>query len=143
MATSPLEPALRRSYVDGIYQSDHVLRGYAWMTVVPVGLAPLIEESAKAFPTLQARRADSGVLVVEVGKRPEDYEEAMVQTLWECLAPVLPSGVPRRAKVGPSQGLVFRDPRTSLHSIFRQSPGLGTGDDVDCAGDVSGYGVNA
>lgn len=34
-----------------------------------------------------------------------------MQALWECLAPVLPGGVPRRAKVGPPQGLIFRDPR--------------------------------
>lgn len=124
---SPLEPALRRSYVDGLYQSEQVLRGYAWVTVVPVGLAPLVEERAKGFPMLQTRRTDSGVLVVEAGKRPEDYDEAMMQALWECLAPVLPSGVPRRAKVGPPQGLVFRDPREVAAFHLPAEPGPGDG----------------
>lgn len=119
----PLEPALRRSYVDGLYQSEQVLRGYAWVTIVPVGLASLAEERAKGFPMLQTRRADSGVLVVEAGQRPEDYDEAMMQALWECLAPVLPRGVPRRAKVGPSQGLVFRDAREIAPFHLRTEPG--------------------
>lgn len=123
----PLEPALRRSYVDGLYQSEQVLRGYAWVTVVPVGLAQLIEERAKAFPMLQTRRADSGVLLVEAGPRPEDYDEAMTQALWECLAPALPSGVPRRMKVGPPQGLVFRDAREVAPFHLRAEPGPGDG----------------
>lgn len=123
----PLEPALRRSYVDGLYQSEQVLRGYAWVTIVPVGLASLVEDRAKRFSMLRTSRADSGVLVVQAGQRPENYDEEMMQALWECLAPVLPSGVPRRMKVGPPQGSVFRDAREVAPFHLQKEPTAGAG----------------
>lgn len=107
-----LEGALRRSRIDGLLQAGSVLRGYSWITVVPAALAAVVETRAVDFPQLKVERAGAGDLIVQAGETPQDYDEAMQAALFECLAPVLASGTPRKSleKARP-RGIIYRDAR--------------------------------
>lgn len=107
-----LEGALRRSWIDGLHQAESVLRGYSWITVVPAALAAVVETRAAKFPQLKARRTGAGDLIVQAGETPQDYDEATQSALFECLAPVLASGTPRKSleKARP-RGIIYRDAR--------------------------------
>lgn len=107
-----LEGALRRSWIVGLHQAESVLRGYSWTTVVPAALAAFVESRAAAFPQLKVERTGAGDLVVQSGETPQDYDDAMQAALFECLAPVLASGIPRKSleKARP-RGIIYRDAR--------------------------------
>ncbi|HEX6500294.1 MAG TPA: hypothetical protein VF054_14880 [Micromonosporaceae bacterium] len=93
-----LDLALRRLDRDSIEQSRRVLRGYAWVTVVPQELVERLGGVAAIEGTgavTQVRPLASGGVLLRATPSPEEYDDAAMDRLFRLLAPVLPVGEPR------------------------------------------------
>lgn len=109
-----LERALSRPEATARAQAREVLRGYSWTTLVPASLVRVVKPSLEPSTLLTWRDLPTGALLIEAGRSIDQYEESVMTELFERVAPVLPSGLPRvrPPREGlPPQWVVPRDAR--------------------------------
>ncbi|MGW4391054.1 hypothetical protein [Streptomyces sp. NPDC004685] len=103
----------RRGVRRSIRMGREILRGYSWVTVVPKELALSLGGGAAALERTgafyQVDELHSGAVWLQASENIEGYDEAVMEKVFEALAPVLPSGMPRRDPFRKPR-LVWRDP---------------------------------
>lgn len=98
-----LETYLPRPYDVAVLESPTVLRGYSWLTLVPSaalgnlgGVGKLV--NTRAF--VEIDELSYGAALLRATRCFEEYEGAVVDGVFQALAPVLPEGLPRRLSYG-------------------------------------------
>jgi hypothetical protein len=93
-----LESALPFMAYKGIMRAREVLRGYAWLTVVPRELAerlggPDVMRSTGAF--IEVEQLAGGGLWLRATEHPRDYDYAAAERVFHAVRSVLPAGLPK------------------------------------------------
>ncbi|MEU8004413.1 hypothetical protein AB0B66_24925 [Catellatospora sp. NPDC049111] len=108
-----LDRLLYRYPADSIAASRSMLRGYAWLTVLPPELADAlggVEKLAATGAFHDVARLDTGGCWLLATEHFDEYDTAAACRVFHALAPVLPPGLPARSTAEPHM-IILRDAR--------------------------------
>ncbi|MEV0460635.1 hypothetical protein [Catellatospora methionotrophica] len=111
-----LDRLLYRYPADSIAASRSMLRGYAWLTVLPRELGDVlggVEKLAATGVFHEVARLDTGGYWLLATEHFDEYDTAAAERVFHVLAPVLPPGLPARSTAEPHM-IILRDARPAV-----------------------------